>query len=40
MMLHMGCQLQLLTYLDAVCKIEDVEEAAVLYFNLIGGKVR
>lgn len=30
-----GLQLQLLTYLDAACKIEDVEPAAVLYFNLI-----
>lgn len=30
-----GLQLQLLTYLDAVCKIEDVTPSAVLYFNLI-----
>lgn len=30
-----GLQLQLLTYLDAVCKIEEIEPAAVLYFNLI-----
>ena len=30
-----GLQLQLLTYLDAISKIEDVEPAAVLYFNLI-----
>ena len=30
-----GLQLQLLTYLDATCKIEDVMPAGVLYFNLI-----
>ena len=30
-----GIQLQLLTYLDAVCSIEDVLPAGVLYFNLI-----
>lgn len=30
-----GLQLQLLTYLDAVCKKEDLEPAGVLYFNLI-----
>ncbi len=30
-----GLQLQLLTYLDATCKIEDVLPAGVLYFNLI-----
>lgn len=30
-----GLQLQLLTYLDAVCRFEDIEPAAVLYFNLI-----
>lgn len=30
-----GMQLQLLTYLDATCKIEELEPAAVLYFNLI-----
>ena len=34
-----GLQLQLLTYLDAVCKIEDLEPAAVLYFNLIEEKL-
>ena len=34
-----GLQLQLLTYLDAVCKIEDVEPTAVLYFNLIEEKL-
>jgi len=34
-----GLQLQLLTYLDATCKIEDVEPAAVLYFNLIEEKL-
>lgn len=30
-----GLQLQLLTYLDAVCNIEDVIPAGILYFNLI-----
>lgn len=30
-----GLQLQLLTYLDAACKEEDVMPAGVLYFNLI-----
>lgn len=30
-----GLQIQLLTYLDAACKIEDVIPAGVLYFNLI-----
>ncbi len=30
-----GLQLQLLTYLDAVSKKEDLEPAGVLYFNLI-----
>lgn len=30
-----GLQLQLLTYLDAACKFEELEPAAVLYFNLI-----
>ncbi len=30
-----GLQLQLLTYLDAVCKKEDLEPAGVLYFSLI-----
>ena len=34
-----GLQLQLLTYLDAICKIEDLEPAAVLYFNLIEEKL-
>lgn len=34
-----GLKLQLLTYLDAMCKIEDVEPAAVLYFNLIEEKL-
>ena len=32
---YAGLQLQLLTYLDAVCKEEDVLPAGVLYFNLI-----
>lgn len=30
-----GIQLQLLTYMDATCKIEDVMPAGLLYFNLI-----
>ena len=34
-----GLQLQLLTYLDAVCKIEEAEASAVLYFNLIEEKL-
>lgn len=34
-----GMQLQLLTYLDAVCKIEDIEPAAVLYFNIVEEKL-
>ncbi len=34
-----GLQLQLLTYLDAISKIEDLEPAAVLYFNLIEEKI-
>ena len=32
---YAGLQLQLITYLDAVCKKEDFEPAGVLYFNLI-----
>ncbi len=32
---YAGLQIQLLTYLDAVCKEESVEAAGVLYFNLI-----
>lgn len=32
---YAGLQLQLLTYLDAACKEEDVMPAGVLYFNLI-----
>ena len=32
---YAGLQIQLLTYLDAVCKEEDFEPAGVLYFNLI-----
>ena len=34
-----GLQLQLITYLDAVCSIEDLIPAGVLYFNLIDPKV-
>ena len=32
---YAGLQIQLLTYLDAVCKEENVMPAGVLYFNLI-----
>lgn len=32
---YAGLQIQLLTYLDAVCKEENVNPAGVLYFNLI-----
>ena len=32
---YAGLQLQLITYLDAVCKNEDLLPAGVLYFNLI-----
>ena len=35
-----GLQLQLLTYLDAVCEIEDVMPAGVLYFNLIDPSIK
>ena len=33
--IYAGMQLQLLTYLDAVCKIENYIPAGVLYFNLL-----
>lgn len=32
---YAGLQIQLLTYMDAVCKEENVDPAGVLYFNLI-----
>ena len=35
-----GLQLQLITYLDAVCSIEDVIPAGVLYFNLIDPSIK
>ena len=35
-----GVQLQLLTYLDAICNIEDVIPAGALYFNLIDPSVK
>ncbi len=35
-----GLQLQLLTYLDAVCNIKDVMPAGVLYFNLIDPSIK
>lgn len=34
-----GLQLQLITYLDAVCQIQDVIPAGVLYFGLIEPKI-
>ncbi len=34
-----GLQLQLLTYLDAISKIEDFEPVAVLYFNAVEEKL-
>ena len=33
--IYAGLQLQLITYLDAVCKIEDFLPAGILYFNLL-----
>ena len=33
--IYAGLQLQLITYLDAVCEIEDFIPAGILYFNLI-----
>ena len=35
-----GLQLQLLTYLDAVCNMEDVIPAGILYFNLIDPSIK
>ena len=35
-----GLQLQLLTYLDAVCNIEDVMPAGILYFNLLDPTIK
>ena len=32
---YAGLQLQLITYLDAVCKIEELVPAGILYFNLL-----
>ena len=32
---YAGLQLQLITYLDAVCKLEDFVPAGILYFNLL-----
>ena len=32
---YAGLQLQLITYLDAICKIEDFVPAGILYFNLL-----
>lgn len=33
--IYAGIQLQLITYLDAMCKIEDFIPAGILYFNLL-----
>ena len=33
--IYAGIQLQLITYLDAVCKIENLIPAGILYFNLL-----
>ena len=35
-----GLQLQLITYLDAMCKIEDFTPAGILYFNLLEDAVK
>ena len=35
-----GLQIQLLTYLDATCEIEDLLPAGILYFNLIDATVK
>lgn len=35
-----GLQLQLLTYLDAVCEVNDLLPAGVLYFNLIDPSIK
>ena len=35
-----GLQLQLITYLDAVCNINDVMPAGILYFNLIDPSIK
>lgn len=37
---YAGIQLQLLTYLDAVCRVEDVMPAGVLYFSLLEQMVK
>ncbi|MBR3721054.1 MAG: PD-(D/E)XK nuclease family protein [Clostridia bacterium] len=37
---YAGLQLQLITYLDAVCEAEDLMPAGVLYFNLIDPVVK
>lgn len=37
---YAGLQLQLITYLDAVCKTDDLLPAGVLYFNLIDPTVK
>ena len=38
--IHAGLQLQLITYLDAMCKIEDFVPAGILYFNLLEQMIR
>jgi len=37
---YAGLQIQLLTYMDAVCKIEDLMPAGVLYFSLLEQMVK
>lgn len=37
---YAGIQIQLLTYLDAVCKQEDLEPAGILYFGLLEQMVK
>jgi ATP-dependent helicase/nuclease subunit B len=36
---YAGLQIQLITYLDAVCKVEDLMPAGILYFGLLEQKV-
>ena len=37
---YAGLQIQLLTYMDAVCKEEDAQAAGVLYFNLLDQMIK
>ena len=38
--LEAGLQIQLITYLDAICKTDEVEPAGILYSGLIDGKLK